>query len=133
VRPRRTVLYKVHVRPATKHAITRKAAGLILNLRVVLPAGVHYVKSKTVPQLYASNSSGRKAKSKPVLSDGSMVLTWEDIGAKRSFEVKTRVDNAVARGTQLTFSAQLFESVQVGPEASPACPRSAPNVTVTVV
>lgn len=33
---------------------------------------------------------------------------------------------------RLTFSAQLFESVPVGSSVLPACPQSAPNVTLTV-
>lgn len=141
VRPGRTVRYKVSLRPATKQpkakATSQAAGGPTLNLRVALPAGVRYMQSTTSPPLLAYSAGGRKAKRQPVLANDSAVLTWEDIGVTckgRDFVVKVRVDSAIASGTPLTFSAQLFESVQVGAGTSavPACPRSAPNATVTV-
>lgn len=64
-------------------------------------------------------------------------MTWEDIGSnRRTFKVKVRVDSTIAPMTQLTFSAQLFESVQLGAEGgtvAPTCPQPAPNVTLSVV
>lgn len=142
VRPGRTVAYKVSIRPVTKQkgkakAKANGAAGPNLNLRVVLPIGVRYMKSGTRPSfLTYYDAQGRKARRQPVQSNDSMVLTWENIGAThRTFKVKARVDSAFASGTQLTFSAQLFESVTVGAGSIPvpACPQPAPNVTVTVV
>ena len=138
----RIVRYKVSIRPTTKYAKAKKAsagaqaAAPILNLRVTLPADVKYISSVTSPSLYALGLSGRKIKRQPVQSNNSMVLTWEDIGATRkgrTFKVKTRVDSATASGTLLTFSAQLYESVQVGSGFDPACAVSASDVTLPVV
>ncbi len=146
VRPGRTLRYKVRVRPAkTMKKAKRKesgaggqATGPVLNLRLVLPPGVRYLKSITSPPLLASDAPGRKVRRQPVQAADGM-LTWEDIGSPTThkgwvFKIKARVDITAASGTLLAFSAQLFESVSVGGEGSvvPACPRSAPNVTLTV-
>jgi hypothetical protein len=142
VRAGRTVRYKVSVRPNAKQgkAMTDQTAGPTLNLRVVLPAGVHYVQSYTSPPLLAYGARGRKIKRQPVEAGGGL-LTWEDIGSapashkgRRAFVVKVRINATIASGTPLTFSAELYESVQVGAgNVVPACPQSAPNVTVTIV
>ena len=110
----RIVRYKVSVYPTSKYAKAKKAptgaqgaASPILNLRVMLPVGVTYHYSKTLPALYTSDPLVRKAKRQPVQSDGATVLTWEDIGATckgRKFRVKVRVDPATASGTLLTFA-----------------------------
>ena len=94
-----------------------------------------YLQSSTFPSLLAYDARGRKTKRQPVQSNGGARLTWEDIGPTRKgrdFKVKVRVDSAIASGTPLTFAAQLVESVQVGSQVVPACPRPAPNVTLTV-
>lgn len=75
VRPGRTVVYKLGVRPVTKQkgkasAKATSAAGPTLNLRVVLPPGVRYMKSATSPSLWAYGARGRKAKRQPVQADG---------------------------------------------------------------
>ncbi len=145
-RPGRTIRYKVSVRPAaTKQAKVKgtkakvpsgsqSAAGPTLNLRVALPAGVRYMRSSTYPPLLTHDARGRKARRQPVQADGGL-LTWENVGPMpkgRTFKVRVRVDSVIAPGTLLTFSAELFESVQVGENALPACPQSSPNVMVTV-
>lgn len=146
VRPGRTVQYKVRVRPTKMMKKAKRkesgaggqAAGPVLNLRLVLPPGARYLTSITSPPLLASDAPGRKVRRQPVQAANGM-LTWEDIGLPttykgRVFKVKARIDIMAASGTLLTFSAQLFESVPVGGGGSvvPACPRSAPNVTLTV-
>ena len=147
VRPGRTVQYKVRVRSTTKTKKQAKpkgsgtggqAAGPTLNLRIVLPLGARYVKSTTFPPLLVSDTQGRKMKRQPV-QEADGLLTWEDIGSPtthkgRVFKVKVRVDKTAESGTLLSFSAQLFESIPVGGGGNvvPACPRSAPNVTLTV-
>lgn len=134
-----TVVYKVNVcRTKAKELGKTKAvgaAGPTLNLHVVLPTGVRYMKSSTTPLLRTHDAQGRKIKPQSVQADGR-VLTWEDIGLnRRTVKVKVRVEPTVAPGTILTFSAQLFESVTVGAGSNPvpACPESAPDATVTVV
>lgn len=143
--PRRTVRrgrilrYKIRIRSAVKQAERKHSAGEgqgaapILSLRVVLPAGLRYVKSGTSPPIMRYDTQGRKEKLWPVEADGGL-LTWENIGATgRDFMVKARVDSTAVPGTLLTFSAQLFELVPVGSSDTPACPQSARNVTMTVI
>jgi hypothetical protein len=149
VKPGRIVRYKLKVYPATtknktggETAVKPKASNTssasTLNLRVVLPTGVTYIKSKTSRPSYSPEGSGRKVtKLRPIVEEDGLQLTWEDIGATLlkacKFKVKVRVDPDAARGTVLPFSAYLFESVAVGSNALPACPQPFPNVTVTVV
>lgn len=134
VRAGNILRYTVTIRSAAKQAKTKtKAAGPTLNLRVALPAGVHYVRSSTRPWLLMRSSWGGQREIEPVLTDNGALLTWEDIGATRKIKVKVHVGSNIAAGTPLTFSAQLYESVQVGSNVAPACAQSAPNVTVMVI
>lgn len=83
-------------------------------------------------------TKGHRVKRPPVLDNSGLLLMWEDIGSTpapkgRNFRVTVRVDSYLAPGTELSFAAQLFESVPVGGSGVLACPLPAPNATVTVV
>ena len=116
------VTYAVRVKPSA-------LSTLPYTLRVALPAGTIYVEDR---------ATGLNTAPTVTISDGTTLVTWASVNPKKSgtskpmartFFVRMRIDNVIAKGTVLTLASTLFQANQVTMNGT-VCGRAVNDVMV---